>query len=194
MKRHRHRHEPRKATGPKAETRKETETALAKQELELELSKSESRALLESVGDPEHASAMIQQTVRLAMALVPGRNPAEIETETKHLSLAVSALKPTNSMEARLALQIEASSRLANRAISMAQTAPGQMGIVWFGLALKALRTSADQTLALAKVQNKMGHQTMKVEHVQVNAGGQAFVGQIPGGSGKNATVVPHAK
>lgn len=116
MKRDRQKHKPRKVAGPKAETRKETETALAKQELEMELSKSESRALLGSLGDPEHASAMIQQTIRLAMALVPGRNPAEIETETKHLSLAASALKPANSMEARLALQIEASSRLANRA------------------------------------------------------------------------------
>ena len=179
----------------KTEARANTETTLAKQGLELELSDSQSRALLGSVGDPEHASAMIQQTVRLGMALAPGQNPEQIAGEVNHLNLAVSALKPTSAMEARLALQIEASSRLANRAISMAEKAAGQVGIVWFGLALKALRTSADQTLALAKLQNKMGHQTMKVEHVQVNAGGQAFVGQhIPGGSEKNAADGPHAK
>jgi hypothetical protein len=65
--------------------------------------------------------------------------------------------------------------------------------VVW--LALKALRVSADHTLALAKLQNKIGHQTMKVEHVQVNAGGQAFVGQhIPGGSERKPEDAPHAK
>lgn len=193
MKRKQREHEPQKRQ--RTEVRTVSENTLAKPELELELSNSESRALLGSLGDPEHASAMIQQSVRLAMALVQSQNPAEIAAEVNRLSLAVSALKPTSAMEARLALQIEASSRLANRAISMAEKAAGQIGIVWFGLALKALRTSADQTLALAKLQNKIGHQTMKVEHVQVNAGGQAFVGQhIPGGSGKNAADAPHAK
>jgi hypothetical protein len=53
--------------------------------------------------------------------------------------------------------------------------------------ASKSMRLFNDQVETMAKLKGKSGQQRVVVEHVNVEAGGQAIVGVLPGGQVANA-------
>jgi hypothetical protein len=55
---------------------------------------------------------------------------------------------------------------------------------VYGNLAAKFLRTFTLQTEALARLRGQTGQQTVRVEHVMVQAGGQAVLGAVRTGGG----------
>jgi len=97
-------------------------------------------------------------------------------------------IKPQDELEAMLAVQMVGAHNLAmeffRRAMLKEQTQDGATEAV--NRATKLMRTFGAQMEALTKWRAK-GEQKVTVEHVHVNAGGQAIVGvveQQPGGGG----------
>lgn len=91
----------------------------------------------------------------------------------------IAAVAPTNELEAMLATQMAGthvlSCELMSRAMRMAN--PEQMNAL-VNSATKLQRTFTGQIEALARLRGK-GQQTVRVEHVTVEAGAQAIVGDV---------------
>jgi len=100
------------------------------------------------------------------------------------LSMLVE-LKPRDAMEAMLITQMVAAHTLAmemnKRALLPEQTVEGVDTNI--NRATKLQRTFVQQMEALQKYRNQ-GKQTIQVQHVNIEAGGQAVVGNITGGEG----------
>jgi hypothetical protein len=96
----------------------------------------------------------------------------------------VDGLQPQNEMEAALAMQMAATHEVAMEMLTRAKQAETIPVAEYSGnLAVKLLRTYTTQIEALAKLR-RGGEQTVRVEHVTVNAGGQAIVGAVSGQGG----------
>lgn len=115
---------------------------------------------------------------------------ASVPMDEKDLNGALAAMSgigPQNETEAMLAAQMvavhfaamNALRRLKNTETIQQQDSNGN-------LATKLLRTFTAQVEALQRLRGK-GQQTVRVEHVTVNAGGQAIVGNVTGGGGVKA-------
>ena len=94
-------------------------------------------------------------------------------------------IAPKDSLEGMLAVQMVATHNMAmemaGRAMYTEQTVEGvEMNI---NRSTKLMRTFTAQIETLQKYRNK-GQQTIQVQHVTVNDGGQAVVGNITGGEG----------
>jgi len=94
-------------------------------------------------------------------------------------------IAPKDSLEGMLAVQMLATHNMAmemaGRAMYSEQTVDGvDMNI---NRSTKLMRTFTTQLETLQKYRNK-GKQTIQVQHVTVNDGGQAVVGNIAGGEG----------
>ena len=94
-------------------------------------------------------------------------------------------IAPRDSLEGLLAVQMIATHNMAmemaGRAMLDGQTVEGvEMNI---NRSTKLMRTFTAQLETLQKYRNK-GQQTIKVQHVTVNDGGQAVVGNVAGGEG----------
>lgn len=105
----------------------------------------------------------------------------------------VQAIAPENELEAALAVQIAGTHALATEMLVKAkQTGHVDHLQLYGGLAVKLLRTSTAQIEALARLRGK-GQQTVRVEHVTVESGAQAIVGDVhhyrPGGTGDHRQV-----
>lgn len=95
------------------------------------------------------------------------------------------ALKPRDSVEGSLALQMNATASMAMRLLGLASsTLCTEQGAMLLSNAVKLLRTYTCQIEALNRYRGKVGEQKVVVEHVHVNAGGQAIVGSVQGGEG----------
>jgi hypothetical protein len=98
---------------------------------------------------------------------------------------AMVGLGPRDEIEGMLAAQMVAVHNAAmdcyRRAMISEQTFQGRSENLKY--AAKLSRVYVDQMEALARYRGK-GQQTVRVEHVTVNAGGQAIVGNVTGGSG----------
>jgi hypothetical protein len=112
---------------------------------------------------------------------------------------AMHGIGPRDEAEAMLAAQMVATHTAAMitlRQLKGAENIPQQDSNG--NLAVKLLRTYSVQLEALARYRGK-GQQTVRVEHVTVQAGGQAIVGAVnagttPGGGGSNENQrQPHA-
>ena len=101
----------------------------------------------------------------------------------------LAELKPANLTEAMLATQMigvhEAALIFLRSATADGQTAEGRDTNTH--RAVRLMRLFIEQLAAMAKSKGKTGQQKVVVEHVHVNAGGQAIVGAVttPGGQGE---------
>jgi hypothetical protein len=100
---------------------------------------------------------------------------------------AVDGLQPRDEIEAMLAIQMVATHETAMEMLTRAKQAEFMPQLQECGtLAVKLLRTYTAQVEALARLR-RGGEQKVVVQHVYVNEGGQAIVGNVnqPGGGGK---------
>jgi hypothetical protein len=99
----------------------------------------------------------------------------------------LSGIQPQDELEAMLAVQMIGVHNVAmetlQRAMLAGQTFEGKQ--VNVNQATKMLRTFAAQMEALKKYRTG-GQQKMVVEHIHVNEGGQAIVGNVNQGGGGN--------
>lgn len=114
--------------------------------------------------------------------------PVSMQTDEEALNAAlalVCGINPQDELESALATQMaaihHASLEMMRRAMIGDQTVEG----VTEGInrAVKLSRTFTTQMEALQKYRSK-GQQTIQVQHVQVNDGGQAIVGNVKTGGG----------
>jgi hypothetical protein len=96
---------------------------------------------------------------------------------------AATGIRPKDEIEGMLAAQISAVHELAMRGLAGVSRNEGKEN--WYplyvGQATRLLRTFAVLVEALKKYRSR-GEQKVIVEHVHVNAGGQAIVGHVEGG------------
>jgi hypothetical protein len=100
----------------------------------------------------------------------------------------VQAIGPENELEAALAVQMASCHALSTEMLGRARQADSIDHTERFGnLAVKLQRTFTAQLEALARLRGK-GQQTVRVEHVTVEAGAQAIIGDVhhqAGGRGR---------
>lgn len=112
------------------------------------------------------------------------------------LAAAMHSMKPQDEIEAMLISQMLATHFASMRMLRQtknADTIPQQDSNG--NLAIKLMRTYTTQMETLQKYRGK-GQQKMTVEHVHVNAGGQAIIGNVEhkgGGVAKKSEEQPHA-
>ena len=116
--------------------------------------------------------------------------PVSMQTDEEALNAAfalVCDIDPQDAVESALATQMaathHASLEMMRRVMIDEQTVEG----VNYGInrVTKLMRTYTAQMEALQKYRSK-GQQTIQVQHVQVNDGGQAIVGNVKTGGGDN--------
>ncbi|HZL70400.1 MAG TPA: hypothetical protein VFC29_24065 [Candidatus Limnocylindrales bacterium] len=117
------------------------------------------------------------------------------EMELNAALALIESIRPTNEVQAALGLQMAATHRLAM--VMMGQLRRNMTrsnATVYGGLATKLLRAFAAQFEVLDRLR-RGGQQTVRVEHVTVQAGGQAIVGHVEttGGGGLKSEEQPHA-
>lgn len=105
------------------------------------------------------------------------RDPLDIEINAG-IAL-VAAIAPENELEAALAVQMASNHALTSDLLGRAASAESLEQMQAFGnMAVKLQRTFTAQIEALARMRGK-GQQTVRVEHVTVEAGAQAIVGDV---------------
>ncbi len=91
----------------------------------------------------------------------------------------VQAVKPTDELEGALAVQMAQCHALSSEMAGRAARADDlERAATYSNLAIKFQRTFTAQVEALARMRGK-GQQTVRVEHVTVEAGAQAIVGDV---------------
>ena len=124
---------------------------------------------------------------RLGVVMRPKGSALPTQTEFNAALAAIDAIRPTDEIEAMLAVQMIATHETAMDMLIRAKQAEMMPTLQECGsLAVKLLRTYAAQVEALARLR-RGGEQRIIVQHVNVNEGGQAIVGAVnhPGGSEK---------
>lgn len=119
-------------------------------------------------------------------------------TDNHNVALAMlHGIAPKNELEGMIGVQMVAAHNLAMEFMrrSMVSEQPSDMVDSNVNRATKLLRAFTAQLEALGKLRG-MGQQRITVEHVTVNEGGQAFVGNLAprGGLPDKADDLPHAK
>jgi len=107
------------------------------------------------------------------------------DTAANYVMAMLLNLHPQDAMEAMLISQMIAvhsqAMEWSRRAVIPEQTEKGvEMNVA---RATKLMRTFTSQVEALQKYRNK-GKQTIQVQHINVQSGGQAIVGDVTGGGG----------
>lgn len=104
----------------------------------------------------------------------------------------VEAVRPENELEAALAVQMAQTHALSIELMGRAKSTDRVDHMeTYANLAVKMQRTFTGQIEALARMRGK-GQQTVRVEHVTVEAGAQAIVGDVhhhPGGPGPQSKI-----
>ena len=108
-----------------------------------------------------------------------------VEWEERALE-ALREMEPSNATEGMLAIQMIAVHNAAVNfmvdATAQSQTFEGKdAGVL---RATRLMRLFNEQLEAMAKLKGKAGQQKVTVEHVHINAGGQAIVGAVNAGKG----------
>jgi hypothetical protein len=126
-----------------------------------------------------------------------GEKAGESDLEINASMAIVQAIDPDNELEAALAIQMAGCHALTCEMLGRAKQADDLTRLERYGnLAIKLQRTFTTQIEALARMRGK-GQQTVRVEHVTVQPGGQAIVGDVhrhPRGAGasEKAEDQPH--
>ena len=122
------------------------------------------------------------------VAIISGKGSASpTQTELNAALAAIDGIRPTDEIEAMLAVQMVATHETAMDMLMRAKHADLTLTLQECGsLAVKLLRTYSAQVEALSRLR-RGGEQRVIVQHVNVNEGGQAIVGAVnhPGGSEK---------
>ena len=128
--------------------------------------------------DVDLGAALLQQAYK---AWTPkGKEPAEI------IANYFEETAPRNPLEAMLISQMAAAHAHAMEMFSGAKNCTlHEVEIARLKMAEKLMRTFANSLDVLERSRRKV-HQSVKVEHVHVNAGGQAIVGCVSQGANKN--------
>ncbi len=133
-----------------------------------------------------HLLDQIIQTFRGAASTDGADNEAVTAAANKAMAI-LNGIQPKDELEGMLAAQMIGVHNMAMRTMGSAmlggQTFEGKKSNVNY--ATKMLRTFMAQMEALKKYRTG-GQQKMIVEHVHVNEGGQAIVGTVNQGGGKN--------
>ena len=141
--------------------------------------------------DPEPALQIVRPNPDIALRSGPAPEMLAASTAEGELQGAVktrcSPINPKDETEALLAAQMAAihnATMVAARRLSHVETIPQQDSAS--NMLNKLARTFASQVEALKKYRSA-GEQTIKVQHVTVNEGGQAIVGNVSQGGGGSA-------
>ncbi|MGK0437747.1 MAG: hypothetical protein ACJATK_000689 [Paracoccaceae bacterium] len=138
--------------------------------------------LIDTMGasDLEAAELLLKQVGNLTMR--GGEEKPDLKAINELLSL-VGGFNPTDNVEGMLAAQMVAVHTMvmdcSQRAMLKSQTFDGKN--MNLNQAVKLMRTYTTQMESLNKYRGK-GQQKMTVEHVHVNEGGQAIIGNVEGG------------
>jgi hypothetical protein len=133
-------------------------------------------------GDYEFAAGLLTQ-----LADVSRSGKVTTKQELNFILSVVQGIKPKDETEALLAAQMAAihnATMVAARRLSHVETIPQQDSAS--NMLNKLARTFAAQVEALKRYRSA-GEQTIKVQHVTVNDGGQAIVGNVSQGGGGSA-------
>ena len=129
----------------------------------------------------EFSVALLNQVVR---AGYDNDDPQKMSDNTL---VAISDIKPKDTIEAMLAAQMLAIHNAtmknltrANGLLSSRSYKEIELGSKSFNVASKLARTYTMQMEALQRYRGK-GQQKMVIEHVNVNSGGQAIIGNVEG-------------
>lgn len=153
-------------------------------------------ALLCACGTKDESFA---QSLVTALSNTTGFQSDQNALTTVNAGLAAMAgIAPKDEAEAMLATQMVATHHAAMNMLQHARCTTELPSAQWYsGFAVKLMRTFTMQMDALQRYRGH-GQQTVRVEHVTVNAGGQAIVGAVTpaGGVGaqQNTEAQPHAK
>jgi hypothetical protein len=124
-----------------------------------------------------------------------GTNASSEMREWKQQAIlaTIKAMAPRDAIEGQLIAQMiatnEAAMECLRRAALLEQTFEARQSAL--GLANKLLRAYAMQVKTLNRHRGK-GQQTVRVEHVTVQAGGQAIVGNVEAGGGGDGRQIEH--
>ncbi|MDD4617106.1 MAG: hypothetical protein PHW76_08370 [Alphaproteobacteria bacterium] len=119
----------------------------------------------------------------LSGAICHSRKPSELSVANAGVA-ALAGIAPKDEAEAMLAAQMVATHKAAMGMLGRAVRATELQTVQWkSGFAIKLLRTFTMQMETLQRCRGH-GQQTVRVEHVTVNAGGQAIVGNVQSGGG----------
>ena len=141
---------------------------------------SEAQARITATTGFDEALVAVATFRRVARVLGEGVEAFNLASQSLH------ALAPGDGLEGMLAAEMVAIHELAMRS-ALDAAMPGQ---TWEGRdanvrrSTRCMNTFVKQIEALLKLRGKGSHQRVTVEHVTVNAGGQAVVGNVapPGG------------
>ena len=132
------------------------------------------------------AAQLTQQLVAFGINLSP-KQPELANQAVNSLIGAVHGLKPRDELESSLIVQMAATHALAMETLARAAYSDRlDIHERLANLANKLMRTYAAQLEALSRYRGKVSQQKVIVEHVNVEAGGQAVVGAVQaGGTGE---------
>lgn len=125
------------------------------------------------------SEALLSQIVNLS-----GKGQTVTGTDVNAVAALVQGIEPKDQIEAMLAVQMVAihnATVTAARRLAHTETLPQQDSAS--NMLNKLARTFATQVEALKKYRSS-GEQNIRVQHVTVNEGGQAIVGQVHTGGG----------
>ena len=139
----------------------------------------EASKLMFGVESEDVFTVLLRQTVDTLPSTI------DKDTSVNAVMAMLMDIQPQDAMEAMLVTQMIATHAQAmewsRRAVIPEQTERGiEMNV---SRATRLMRTFTSQVEALQKYRNK-GKQTIQVQHVNVQSGGQAIVGAIQGGGG----------
>ena len=133
--------------------------------------------------DAHLTTNIVNQVLRICSS---GKKDSELITQTTNASMAaILEIDPQDSAELMLATQMvtvhNLTMEMSRRALLLEQTEDGVNSNI--NRVTKLMRTYMAQMEALNKYRNK-GKQQITVQHVNVNDGGQAVIGDINQGGG----------
>ncbi|QTH20814.1 hypothetical protein HRJ34_21200 [Rhizorhabdus wittichii] len=142
--------------------------------------------LMDALGTPSMDFANLQLVV-LERAC-GGAGDGKDDVAVNAALAMIQAIGPKDELEAALAVQMAAAHALSLKAAGWANRTENIVAATAGGnLSVKMMRTFTAQIEALARLRGK-GQQTVRVEHVTVQPGAQAIVGDVhqhlPGGGG----------
>jgi hypothetical protein len=109
---------------------------------------------------------------------------ADLAAQCNTATALLTGIQPRDEAEGMLAVQMVGCHNLAMAMLRRATTTDRVDFLATYGsLAAKLLRIFTMQTEALARLRGQTGQQTVRVEHVTVEAGGQAVVGAVSTGT-----------
>ena len=144
---------------------------------------------LKSITGPEVATLSRRLINDVEIVCVSNVHDKDSIKNAQNLSKAMmSSLAPQDGLQAMLATQMIAVHQLQMKCSKFAKHLENPENMkTYTNMAIKLANTFLNQANALSKLQGK-NQQKVTVEHVNVEAGGQAIVGNIEtnGGGGKN--------